>query len=100
MNDRRHPRTPTSRPGSVGVGGLASQLPVSEGGLGRREVGAVPPAVSPVGEGHGACGFVRTRDRVAAMPVTGGFAETVAVDTGMVFPVLMPCPPTRGRRSR
>ncbi|MCV2488531.1 NADPH:quinone oxidoreductase family protein [Geodermatophilus sp. YIM 151500] len=29
----------------------------------------------------------RAGDRVAAMPVTGGFAEAVAVDRGMVFPL-------------
>src|SRR5215213_1405615 len=33
-----------------------------------------------------AAGF-RAGDRVAAMPFTGGFAETVAVDAGMVFPL-------------
>ncbi len=33
-----------------------------------------------------ACGF-RAGDRVAAMPVVGGFAETVALDTEMVFPL-------------
>jgi hypothetical protein len=31
---------------------------VSEGGLGRREVGAVPQAASPVGEERGVLGFV------------------------------------------
>jgi hypothetical protein len=31
---------------------------VSEGGLGHREVRAVPPATSPVGEGRGSRGFV------------------------------------------
>ena len=33
-----------------------------------------------------AAGF-RAGDRVAAMPTIGGFAETVAVDTHMVFPL-------------
>ncbi len=33
-------------------------LSVSEGGLGHREVGAVPPATVPVGEERGARGFV------------------------------------------
>jgi NADPH:quinone reductase len=33
-----------------------------------------------------AAGF-RAGERVAAMPTTGGFAETVAVDAGMVFPL-------------
>ncbi|GAB3324143.1 NADPH:quinone oxidoreductase family protein [Geodermatophilus aquaeductus] len=32
-------------------------------------------------------GGLRAGDRVAAMPVTGGFAETVAVDADMVFPL-------------
>jgi NADPH2:quinone reductase len=32
-------------------------------------------------------GGFRAGDRVAAMPVFGGFAETVAVDEGMVFPL-------------
>ncbi len=32
-------------------------------------------------------GGFRAGDRVAAMPVIGGFAESVAVDTGMVFPL-------------
>ena len=32
-------------------------------------------------------GGFRAGDRVAAMPVFGGFAETVAVDAGMVFPL-------------
>jgi NADPH2:quinone reductase len=32
-------------------------------------------------------GGFRAGDRVAAMPVLGGFAETVAVDAGMVFPL-------------
>ena len=32
-------------------------------------------------------GGFQAGDRVAAMPVTGGFAETVAVDTAMVFPL-------------
>jgi NADPH2:quinone reductase len=32
-------------------------------------------------------GGFRAGDRVAAMPVTGGFAETVAIDTEMVFPL-------------
>ncbi|WP_231502571.1 NADPH:quinone oxidoreductase family protein [Blastococcus sp. URHD0036] len=32
-------------------------------------------------------GGFRAGDRVAAMPVIGGFAETVAVDTEMVFPL-------------
>ena len=32
-------------------------------------------------------GAFRTGDRVAAMPVLGGFAETVAVDAAMVFPL-------------
>jgi NADPH2:quinone reductase len=35
---------------------------------------------------HDAAGF-RAGDRVAAMPVTGGFAETVAVDPAFVFPL-------------
>jgi NADPH:quinone reductase len=33
-----------------------------------------------------ACGF-KAGDRVAAVPVIGGFAETVAVDASMVFPL-------------
>ena len=32
-------------------------------------------------------GGFRAGDRVAAMPVVGGFAETVAIDTEMVFPL-------------
>jgi len=32
-------------------------------------------------------GVFRAGDRVAAMPVIGGFAETVAIDTEMVFPL-------------
>jgi NADPH2:quinone reductase len=32
-------------------------------------------------------GGFRTGDRVAAMPVVVGFAETVALDTEMVFPL-------------
>ena len=32
-------------------------------------------------------GGFRAGDRVAALPVTGGFAETVAVDADMVFPL-------------
>src|SRR3954469_16469614 len=32
-------------------------------------------------------GGFRAGDRVAAMPVTGGFAETVALGTEMVFPL-------------
>jgi NADPH:quinone reductase len=35
-------------------------------------------------------------DRVAALPVTGGFAETVAVDPGMVFPLPDEVPSAQG----
>jgi NADPH2:quinone reductase len=35
-------------------------------------------------------------DRVAALPMTGGFAETVAVDAGMVFPLPDAVPFDRG----
>jgi NADPH2:quinone reductase len=42
-----------------------------------------------------AAGF-RAGDRVAAMSVTGGFAETVAIDTDMVFPLPSSVPFDKG----
>jgi NADPH2:quinone reductase len=41
-------------------------------------------------------GMVKAGDRVAAMPVTGGFVETVAIDTEMVFPLPDSVPFHRG----
>src|SRR5436305_1759057 len=42
-----------------------------------------------------ACGF-RAGDRVAAMPTIGGFAETVAVEKNLVFPLPRSVPFDRG----
>jgi len=41
-------------------------------------------------------GGFRAGDRVAAMPITGGFAETVAVDADMVFPLPAEVPFDKG----
>jgi NADPH2:quinone reductase len=42
-----------------------------------------------------ACGF-RAGDRVAAMPIVGGFAEVVSVDPAMVFPLPDSMPTDKG----
>jgi glyoxylase-like metal-dependent hydrolase (beta-lactamase superfamily II) len=49
--------TPSAQPADP-RGGKPSHSLVSGGGLGHREVGAVPPAACPVGEGRGVRGFM------------------------------------------
>jgi NADPH2:quinone reductase len=46
-----------------------------------------PPGWEVSGVVRADAGGFRAGDRVAAMPMTGGFAETVAVDGSMVFPL-------------
>src|SRR4051812_31506816 len=83
---------PVAQPGQVLVdvdfaGVVFPDVLQTRGEYQRRPELPFPPGGEVGGVVREDAGGFPAGDRVAAMPVTGGFAETVAVDADMVFPL-------------